>query len=168
MKCSFEGCTGEAQFGYVWAWGDSGVCCERHRFILGQQAQRLGRAVTITSLDPGAPKPTTRDERVGYQARILALEEELQDVHARGLTLHEHATELGRQMRILTAQNQTLESELQAHRERVAGLDQELLATRTAQDKYRAEVLRLERLLEAYELPDLATLDVPPGPAHTP
>lgn len=168
MNCSFEGCTGEALFGYVWAWGDSGVCCERHRFILGQQSQRLGRAVTITSLDPGAPKPVTRDERIGYQARILALEEELQDVHARGLTLHEHGTELGRQLRTLTAQNQTLESELQAHRERVAGLDQELADTRTAHAKAGAEVLRLERLLAAYELPDIAPLDSPPAPAHTP
>lgn len=169
MNCSFDGCTEEALFSYVWAWGENGVCCERHRFILGQQSQRLQRAVTITPLDPGAPKPVTRDERIGYHARVMALEAELQEVQGRGATLSEGVSELKRQLRTSEAQKAALESELQSHRERVADLSGNLAASQQAAAKAQGEVERLTRRLAIYEVDGdpLPDLDMQPLPAHT-
>lgn len=157
MQCS---CGAEARFAFVWAWGDSGVCCERCRFVMGQQSARLGRGVTITPLDPGAPKPVTRDERIGYQARVLALETELQELQGRGMTLSEGVNELQRQLRTALAQKASVESELQVHRERVADLSAQLAASQSGFAAARANEERLTRRLALYEvdgdpLPDL-------------
>lgn len=169
MQCCFDGCDSQALFSFVWAWGDNGVCCERHRFILGQQSQRLARAVTITPLDPGAPKPVTRDERIGYHARVMALEAELQELQGRGATLSEGVSELKRQLRTSEAQRAALESELQAHRERVEALSGSLAASEQAAGKAQGEVERLARRLALYEVDGdpLPDLDTRPLSAHT-
>jgi predicted Rossmann fold nucleotide-binding protein DprA/Smf involved in DNA uptake len=162
MQCTCQGCDQEARFSFVWAWGADGVCCERHRFILGQQARSLKRACTIAPLDPGAPKPIGRDERVAFHAKVLALEEELQELQARGLTLTESHQELSRQLRTATAQKRTVEAELEAHRERVAELGQELAKAQQAAARANADVDRLSARLAAYEV------ESPFDPAHTP
>ncbi len=164
MRCTVDGCGDEARFAYVWAWGDSGTCCDRHRFILGQQSRRLNRPVTVSPLDPGAPTPIRQDERISYHARILALQEELAELQARGLTLSESHNELVRQVRTLNAQKTTAESELQAHRERVAELAQDLAKAQKAAGQARAEVDRLNTRLAAYDLDSsfLDTVHVPP------
>jgi septal ring factor EnvC (AmiA/AmiB activator) len=165
MRCSFESCEQEAMFSYVWAWGENGVCCERHRFILGQQSQRLARPVTVTPLDPGAPAPLRTDERIGFHARAMALQEELHEVQARSMKLHEGNEDLARQLRTMSAQKAVLESELQEHRERVGDLSNELVKSQQAAAAAGSELERLRVRLSHYEMPGtFPPLDPEPVP----
>ena len=151
MNCKC-GCNGQALYSYVWDWGESGVCCESLRFILNQKAARLNRRCTITPLDPGAPSPITRDERVVYNARILALQDELTETQARALTVSEAHREVCAQLQTTVSQYEILRSELEGHRTREAALAQALTDAEKAQTTAQAEVERLTARLAAYEL----------------
>lgn len=168
MNCSCEGCADKAVYSFVWAWGHHGVCCERHRFIMTQQSQRLNRALTITLLEPGAPEAVTRDERVTYNARILALQEELNELRGRASTVSESHAELTRQLRTVTAQKALLEGDLQEHRERVASLTESLASGEQWAAKARSELERLTKRLQAYDLASLEPLDGASALPHTP
>ena len=74
-----------AIYAYTWAWGETGKCCADHQFELQQKAEQLARTISFVPLDAGIAPAVERDERIGYNAKILTLEEELAASRALGL-----------------------------------------------------------------------------------
>lgn len=85
--CDREGCKNAATFAYCFDWGEKGKCCSEHATLLQQTAQNISRGITLMPLAQ-VPTPMTRDERIGHHARVLVLEEELQQAKDRGLELY--------------------------------------------------------------------------------
>lgn len=81
LKCQEEGCSELAAFTYVWPWGEQGACCAGHQFLVNQRAANLGRdCPQFTAVAANAaPVVLSRDERIGFNARILTLEQECAD-----------------------------------------------------------------------------------------
>jgi uncharacterized phage infection (PIP) family protein YhgE len=98
MKCFVDGCEHPPVAEFVWPWGETGLVCAHHRIILAQKSKRLNRDVVITPLQSGTPAPLTRDERIASKARIMTLEEELDEAKSRGMDLYRQLEELKAQL----------------------------------------------------------------------
>jgi chromosome segregation ATPase len=127
--------------------------------VLTQQSHRLNRAVAITVLTPGAPRPMTRDERIQYFARISALEAELDELRGRAMTLQSSNRELAAQAKTDRAARAVIDRELDAARGTAVDLSQQLDLARRDLHATRAE---LDRLL-AHD----AAVASEPSPLHT-
>lgn len=111
MLCSEPDCNQPAVFTFVWPWGDPAACCSTHRVHAQQKADALGRgALNFTPLDPGAPQPITRDERVMLRATNLTLQEELSETKALLGKLHSTNGELSSEVRRLRARGEVQEA----------------------------------------------------------
>ena len=140
-------CEKEATASYVWDWGETGLACPEHQVILRQQAARLHRGVSISPLQPGAPTPITRDERIASKARIMALEEEIAECQARGLELYRAHEAVQAQLRTETAKRTALELELQTQRARVDELLEQVGLARQDAARENDELQRLRALV---------------------
>lgn len=102
-------CKEPAVFSYMWDWGEKGVCCQAHQFLLTQTSGNLGRAVNFAPLQAAAPAPITRDERARLAGQIYAAEAEIEDLKGRGLDLYRENEKLARQLQTLTVRHRELE-----------------------------------------------------------
>jgi hypothetical protein len=150
-KCDAPDCDKDAVWIYTWAWGDTGNCCATHGMLHQQKAKNLKRSVTLAALPAVAAPALTRDERVGFHARILAAEDELQEAKGRTAQLYE--------------QNQVLSSELATRRRVHDALEAAHKDLRTDYERLRDdhhaticrladvsdEVVRLKTLCDALE-----------------
>ena len=164
--CDEPGCEKAAVVSYVWEWGQGGSCCLEHQVVHTQRAAALKRRVTFTPLNPGAPPPIERSERVRLTAERLAAEEELSEVKARGLELYQSNVKLTAEVQRLTLMVRELRAQLQDARE-----DRDLAIgernSRTAELADAVDELdRIKRLVEASAtVPVGATVaGLPPGP----
>jgi hypothetical protein len=90
-------CEEPATQAYAWEWGEKGVCCATHQFLLQQVSTQLSRSIGFSPLQPAAPAPLTRDERARLKGENYALEMEIEDLKSRGMALYNENTILARQ-----------------------------------------------------------------------
>jgi hypothetical protein len=168
-------CDKAAVFAYVWAWGESGVCCAEHAAVLQQVAGNLGRSITLTSLVT-APQPLQRDERVRLIAEKLAAEAELEEVKKSGADLYNDNHKLTLQVQSLTTRKTALELQARDSDRKAAELDarcQELEAVNADQLQELERLRRLVKFANPSEPPSspaptppaAAVLGGPPRPA---
>src|SRR4051812_42520742 len=91
-------CAQQAVWGYLWEWGEGGVCCAEHGQLMQQMQESLGRRVTLSQLMAPAPAALTRDERTLLLAAKLSAEAEADDLKLRGLELYNENVKLSRQV----------------------------------------------------------------------
>lgn len=113
-RCFVDGCTNTPVASYTWPWGETGLVCATHTVNLRQMEKNLKRQVTITPLQPGEPTPITRDERIASKARIMALEEELDEARSRGMDLYRQHEDLQRKLKVALAQTAAVDAELKS------------------------------------------------------
>jgi len=144
-----EPCKAPATHGYLWDWGETGCACPRHVGELQQLAGNLGRNVTFTSLDPHAPAPMQRDERVRMNATILTLEAELAEAKQRGLEMYQQNAQLAGQAQAATLRSREAQSQLDDASEDLA--DERDRADRALAElaEHNDEVQRLRAILDA-------------------
>jgi chromosome segregation ATPase len=117
LQCTENGCQQEANFTYVWPWGEQGNCCATHQVVVGQKATQLDRQITFTAIDPNRKPALTRDERTGLIAARMSAEQELVDVKAQGAQLYTSNTELAAEVRRFRARETELNRQLADARE---------------------------------------------------
>jgi len=110
--CTVDDCHEPAVAGYQWDWGERGVCCAKHQFLLRQKQPAIGRGLQFAVLPGATTSPMTRDERTRMHATVLTLEDELRDAKSRGLELYQSNTKLAEESRRLAARNRELEAQL--------------------------------------------------------
>jgi len=151
-----EGCTNEAVAQFVWPWGDNGLCCAEHQIVVQQQAHALRQQVSLQALQPGAPLPITREERIAAHATALALGEENAELRATSMDLYRKVEELQASLRTELSKAVALEASLAEARSEVERL-------RATTGKLRQEAA--DATTEARRLRTLIPqkLDTPPG-----
>lgn len=157
---------------YSWPWGESGACCQRHQFILGQRSQALGQAVTISPLNVPAA-PMTRDERTQMHAQILTLTDEVGELKNRAAELYNDNVKLQQEGRRLLARSNELDDQLRAANVRYGELQDAHDDMTAERDDLRAELERTKLLVQplrsAITSPATDTNQPPPGtlpPGH--
>lgn len=113
QKCDRDDCEAEATQGYLWAWGEKGVCCSLHSTLLQQVAGTIDRTVTLHPLQRATPAPLLRDERIRLQALSLTLEAELEEAKSRGLELYRINEQLRGENRLLKVREAEAGAQLQ-------------------------------------------------------
>lgn len=149
--CTHEGCGKPAIYAYTWAWGETGKCCADHQFELQQKAEQLARTISFVPLDAGIAPAVERDERIGYNAKILTLEEELAASRARGLELYTVNTKLAEEGRLLMARNNDLGRRLDASQSHALELEQRNAELLSANGERQEEIDRLRAFLPSDE-----------------
>src|SRR6186713_2027563 len=86
--CDREGCSNPANATYAFDWGENGICCSTHQFLLKQTADQIFRGVQFLPLANLPPAPMARDERARLKGETYALTEELEEAKGRGLELY--------------------------------------------------------------------------------
>lgn len=112
MQCDQPLCQETATHTYTWQWGQSGVVCERHRTVLQQTSENLGRTITFAPIDPAATPPLQREERVRLRSEAMVLQEELNECKQRGLDMYRQIERLQDQVRTLTVTGREAEAQL--------------------------------------------------------
>lgn len=110
--CDQPLCQEQATHAYTWEWGQSGAVCGKHRALLQQTSENLGRSITFAPIDPAATPALTRDERVKLKAETLVVSEELAEAKARGLDMYRQIEKLSQQVQSLTVRNREAEEQL--------------------------------------------------------
>lgn len=107
-----RGCTKPAAFSYAWSWGETGVCCVEHQFLMNQTANQIERTIQFSQLVATGPAPLDRPERIRLKSEIYALEAENGDLKARGLDMYRLNERLTSQVQALTVRGRETEAQL--------------------------------------------------------
>jgi hypothetical protein len=110
--CDREDCGAPATVSYAWSWGETGVCCAAHQFLMQQTANQIDRTIQFSALLAAGPPPLDRPERIRLKSEIYALEAELGDVKARGLDMYRLNERLTGQVQALTVRGRETEAQL--------------------------------------------------------
>lgn len=118
--CTEQGCDQEAEYAYVWPWGEAGECCGRHRTYLQQKAtQQIKRGpLHFTPLDPGRPLAINRDERARLRAEVMVRDEDNAALRSQLVQMHKDLDVLNTEAKRLRGVERHLTEKL-----RVASLD---------------------------------------------
>jgi len=127
-----EGCTNEAVATFTWPWGDNGVVCQQHQVLLHQQAHNLKRQVFVTPMQPGAPTPVTREERIAAHATALALTEENAELRQVNQDLYSKLQTVQQSLSTELAKVAALDASLKERTEQLAASRAEVGAARQA------------------------------------
>jgi len=163
--CTFDPeCGKTAIVSYTWPWGESGLACPAHQVVVHQRAEQLKREVHVVSLQPGAERPVTRDERIQTKARILTLEAELEEAKVRGMELYRSNESLQALIKVEQAKRAELEAQLAGANR---ALEEAQVANghllRQAADE-NSELQQLRALVTQPTPPAPQKLDEPPEP----
>lgn len=150
--CDYEGCEQPATHSYVWDWGDGGHCCQQHVAAHSMTARNLKRTVQFAALAASAPVELTRQQRIDMNARVLAAEQEADEVNAKSVELYNANVQLANEIKRqsievlgLQAQVRDLAAELEQTRSEKMKALTELGAAKT-------ELARLQGILHAREV----------------
>ena len=144
-------CDKPATVAYRWEWGEEGLACPEHAATLQQTAGNLNRTVTVSPLQPLAPVPLERSERIQLHATILTLEAELGDAKARGLQLYNSNVELSRQVQLLNMRETEAKAQLKDADAVNTALGAKLEESETQCAELAEEVGRLRTLAQFVE-----------------
>lgn len=160
-KCDRD-CSSTAVFAYTWEWGEKGVCCATHQFLLQQTAGNLGRSVNFAPIASSVVVPMGRDERVKLKAEVYALEEEATDLRSRGSLLYQENTALTRQVQAATTRLREAERLLQESTDRTHELERRIEERDAEHGNLVDEVQRLRTLAKFVEQPPQRSEPVAP------
>jgi len=158
-----RGCTKPAAFSYTWSWGETGVCCEEHQFLMNQTANQIERTIQFSPLVPAGPAPLERPERIRLKSEIYALEEESKDLKARGLEMYRLNERLTSQVQALTVRGRETEAQLRDASREIDRLTCEL-AKRDAEHGNMVD--ELDRLRTLAQFLDTQTQPSVSAPQH--
>lgn len=144
-------CTAAAVWGYVWDWGEAGVCCAAHGTALKQLEPSLERKVQLSPLQKAAPAPLTRDERTQLIAAKLSIEAEVDDLKARGLELYRENVGLAKQLQALTVRHRECALQLEETLRQAAELRIQLQEKDAQHGDLVDEVTRLRTIAKFVE-----------------
>jgi hypothetical protein len=152
--CSFNpDCTAMAVSSYTWPWGEHGTCCAAHEVEIRQRGEALQRTPSITSLAASMPQPITLEERQGWHARLLALEEELGACRERGLGLYQQNQAQATEGARFAARCAELEAQLAGAKKALADAQAANGALRQQAAQATERVQQLQALLPRQEQP---------------
>jgi hypothetical protein len=151
-KCDRD-CSQTAVFAYTWEWGEKGVCCAEHQFLLQQTAGNLSRSINFAPIQSSVVVPMGRDERVKLKAEVYALEEESNDLRARGSLLYAENTALTRQVQAATTRLRETETLLTEDRAELVELRARLEERDAEHGSLVDELQRLRTLAKFSEPP---------------
>lgn len=150
LKCTESECGENATYTYAWPWPDGqGACCGAHQSTISQRAANLGREAPqlVAVAGTGAPVVLSRDERIGYNAKILTLEEEVNDQKKYAGELYTQNANLSSEVARLTSRTVNLERSIDSvTQEKDAAIRERDEARAAAADASR-EVANLKLLL---------------------
>src|SRR5262245_14032018 len=141
-------CGKPATVAYTWEWGESGMACPEHAATLQQNAGNLNRTVTVVPLPAQGPTPLTRDERIKYNATILALEAEIEDLKSRGLELVRSNEDLAKQAQLFSMREREKTAYLEDAQAEVKQLSARLEEVETELADAVTEVERLRSIVK--------------------
>lgn len=150
QKCDRD-CNEAAVFAYTWEWGEKGACCAKHQFLLQQTAGNLGRSVNFAPIQSSVVVPMGRDERVKLKAEVYALEEEGNDLRARGTLLYNENIALTRQVQALSTRLRETDALLTEERAELVELRAKLEERDAEHGSLVDEVQRLRTLAKFSE-----------------
>lgn len=139
-------CTSLAEFAYSWEWGENGVCCGSHKFLLHQAAGQIERSVSFSPLVAPGPTPLTRTERIALKSEVYALESELEDLKTRGLELYRANNQLTVQLQATSTRARETEARLRDSEAENARLRTDLTARDAEHGDLVDEVERLRAI----------------------
>jgi hypothetical protein len=142
-------CTHPATQAYAWDWGESGVCCDMHATLLQQIAAQVQRTLVLSPLRKQR-QPLGRDERCGLQARVLVLQEEVEEGKIRGLELYRVNQSIYGEMRLAKVRSEEAHVQLTGALEEIERLHHELAKRDTENATLLQELERL-RLFESLQ-----------------
>jgi len=169
IMCDEMDCQEVATHSYTWDWGASGNVCAKHASLLPQRAESLNRKVSVHPLQPQAPVDLTRDERIGFRAKILTLEAELDEAKGRGLELWRSNADLSKQVQTLTLRDREAKAQLSDAAARQTALQVKLDERDAEHASMLEELQRLRTLAQFVEEPKTSveepktSVDGPPG-----
>jgi len=156
-------CINPAAFSFTWAWGESGVCCAHHQFLMNQTANQIERTIQFAPLAAVGPAPLERPERIQLKSEIYALEAEASDLKLRGLEMYRLNERLTSQAQALTVRGRETEAQLRDASREIERLQVEL-AKRDAEHGDMVDELDRLRTLAAFI--DAQTEPSTTRPAH--
>ena len=139
-------CGHPATQAYAWDWGESGVCCDLHATLLQQIAGQVNRTVVLSALRRPV-QPMGRDERCGLQARVLVLQEEVEEGKLRGLELYRANQAIYGEMRLAKVRSEEAHAQLTGALEEIERLHNEL----AKRDTENATLLQENERLKLFE-----------------
>jgi len=140
------GCPNPAAFSYTWSWGESGVCCPQHQFLMNQTANQIERTVQFSALVAAGPPPLDRPERIRLKSEIYALDAENGDLKLRGLEMYRLNERLTSQVQALTVRGRETEAQLRDASREIDRLQCELAKRDTEHGNITDELDRLRTL----------------------
>jgi predicted transcriptional regulator len=147
--CDRDNCGETAVFQYVFAWGESGVCCARHAQLLQQIADQTARSIVLSALRAPEEAPMQRSERTLLKAHSLVVEEELNEAKGRGLELYRANVDLTQQVQTLKVRERECNAQLKDRDARIRHLEGALEERDTEHAELTEEIGRL-RTLETF------------------
>ena len=144
--CDRDGCGEPAVFAYQFDWGEAGKCCAKHATLLQQVANQIGRTVALHPLLPATNAPLTRDEKTQLVAKHLVLEQELEEVKARGLDLYRVNGDQARTIATLTLRDREAKAQLKDAAAQLVQLQGKLEEREAEHAELVAEIERLRSL----------------------
>ena len=150
LKCTETECGENATYTYAWPWPEGqGACCGHHQALIPQRAANLGRDAPqlVAVAASAAPVVLSRDERIGYNAQILTLQEEVNDQKKYAGQLYTANASLTSECARLTARTVNLERSIDAITQEMAAAVRERDEARAAAADASREVANLKLLL---------------------
>lgn len=157
-----RGCTKPAAFSYAWSWGETGVCCTEHQFLMNQTANQIERTIQFSPLLPTGPAPLDRPERIRLKSEIYALEEESKDLKARGLEMYRLNERLTTQVQALTVRGRETEAQLRDASREIDRLQGELQKRDAEHGNLTDELDRLRTLAQFLDTATEPSISPPP------
>jgi|SRR6186713_188997 len=144
--CDREGCSNPANATYAFDWGENGICCSTHQFLLKQTADQIFRGVQFLPLANLPPAPMARDERARLKGETYALTEELEEAKGRGLELYRQNEQLMLQLQASTTRGRETELQLRDATREIERLQVELQSRDAEHGGMVDELTRLRTL----------------------
>lgn len=153
--CTVPGCHKPATQSYLWEWGEKGMCCDEHRFLLNQTSGTIARSIQFGLFNPGQSPPVERPERVALITRAVAAEAETEELRGRSLDMYRQNRELASQVQMLTVRDRDAQAQLAFAKEQKSELEKKLGARDAEHGALYDEVVRLRMLIPPPEGPSV-------------
>lgn len=141
-----DGCEEVALHSYTWSWGETGICCEKHKILYQQAAAQMDRQVQFSPLANAEP-PLQRSERAQLKGEVYAAEAEIEELKGRGAALYNQNVDLTRQVQTLTVHKRELEAQAKDARAEANKAVDELEELQAKYEDQNAELQRLRMLV---------------------
>ena len=167
VLCSEDGCREEAIYSYVWPWGTPGTCCAQHSITLNQRATQqldIPGGLRLVTIDPGRQPVITRDERAQLRAGVMVRDDEINELKVQVANLTKSAGDLSAQVQRYRGNARHLEDDAAELRLKLDQVITERDAALADQADLKAEIARLQLIINAAAIPGATPAPIAPNP----